>query len=118
MGVTVGGENLEDIAFARGNEFENGNVEGAPAEIVYGNFAALLFVQAIGERGRGWFIDEAEDFEASNFSGVFGGLALGVVEIGRDGNYGAIDSFPERAFGPIFQFAEDEGGDLGRREDF
>src|SRR6266436_2804219 len=37
MSVAVGGKNLENIAVARGDQFEDGNVEGAAAEIVDGD---------------------------------------------------------------------------------
>ena len=46
--VTVGGKNLENIAFGRGNKLEDRDVERTAAEIVDRNFAALLFVQAVG----------------------------------------------------------------------
>src|SRR5258708_29497301 len=89
--VTVGGKNLENVAFGGGDELEDGNVEGAAAEIVDGDFAALLFVQAVRERGRSRFVDEAENFEAGNFPGVLGRLALGVIEIRGAGQYGGVD---------------------------
>src|SRR5882762_10176746 len=75
MRVAVGRENLIDVAVAGGNELENGNIECAAAEIVDGNFAALLFVQAVGERGGGGLVDEAKNFEAGDLAGVLGGLA-------------------------------------------
>src|SRR6266849_3508442 len=100
--VAVGGKNLEDVAFGGGNQFEDGNVKGAAAEIVDGDFAALLFVEAVGKRGRGRFVHEAKNFETGDFAGVLGGLALGVVEIGGDGDHGAIYRFAEMGFGPIF----------------
>ncbi len=80
--------------------------------------AALLFVQAIGERGRGGFVDETEDFEAGEAAGVFRGLSLRIVEIGRNGDHGTIDWFIEIKFRPTFEFAKDESGDFGRREEF
>ena len=52
---------------------------------------------------------KAENFEAGDFPGILGGLALGVIEIGRDGDDGAINGFAEMRFGPIFQFALDVG---------
>src|SRR6266436_7270193 len=116
--VTIGGKNLENVAFGCGDELEDGNVEGAAAEIVDGDFAALLFVQAVGERGRSWFVDETENFEAGNFTGVLGGLALGVMEIGRHGDDSAVDGLAEMGFGPVFQLAKDESGNLRRSENF
>src|SRR6267154_273503 len=73
VGVAVGGENLIDVAVAGGNEFENGDIEGAAAEIV-----------------------------ASDFAGVLGGLALGIIEICGNSDNRAVDSFAEVGLGPIF----------------
>src|SRR5580704_5608076 len=118
VGVAIGREDLIDIAFGGGDEFENGDIKRAAAEIVDGYAATLLFVQAIREGGGGGFIDEAKDFEARDFAGVFGGLALGIVEIGGDGDDGAVDRFVEEGFGPAFEFAQDERGNFWRRENF
>jgi hypothetical protein len=107
---------LEYIAFGRGNEFENRNVKGAASEIVDGDFATLFFVEAVSERSGGRLVDETEHFEAGDFAGVLGGLALGVIEIGWNGDDGTTDGFAEMGFGPVFQFAEDEGGNLRRSE--
>ena len=48
MRVAVGGEDLVDVAFAGGDQLQDGNIERAAAEIVDGHVAALFFVQAIG----------------------------------------------------------------------
>src|SRR6266478_4263510 len=116
MSVAVGGKNLENIAVARGDQFEDGNVEGAAAEIVDGDFAALFFVEAIGEGRSGGLIDEAKNFEAGDFTRILGGLALSIIEIGGDGDDGAVNGFAKISFGPVFQFAQDERGDFWRSE--
>jgi len=100
--VTVGRENLEDITIGLWNELENGDVKGAATEIVDGDLAALLFVEAVGERRGSGLVDEAKNFEPGDFAGVLGGLALGIVEIGGDGDDGAIDSFAEMGLRPSF----------------
>src|SRR5260370_2138014 len=87
--VTVGGKNLKNVAFGGGDELEDGNVKGTASEIVDGDFAALLFVQAVGEIRGSWFVDEAENFEAGNFASVLGGLGLGIVEIRGTGENSA-----------------------------
>ena len=71
------------------------------AEIVDSDFAALPLVQAVSERSRGRFVDEAEDFETGDFAGILGGLALGIIEIRGDGDDGAADGFAEMRFRPI-----------------
>src|SRR5258708_9647852 len=64
--VTVGGKNLENVAFGGGDELEDGNVEGAAAEIVDGDFAALLFLQAVRVRGCSRLLDAADAVAAEN----------------------------------------------------
>src|SRR6266436_4381755 len=116
MSVAVGGKNLENIAVARRDQFDDGNVEGAAAEIVNSDFAPLLFVQAVSERRSSGLIDEAKNFNAGDFARILGGLALSIIEISRDGDDSAVDRFAEMGFGPVFQFAENERGDFWRSE--
>ncbi len=112
VGVAAGGDDFED-AFV---ELEDGDVEGAAAEVVDGDDAVFLFVEAVGEGGGGGFVDEAEDFEAGDAAGVLGGLALRVVEVGGDGDDGLGDCGAEEALGVVLELQEDVGGDLGGRE--
>src|SRR5579864_304309 len=116
MRVAIRRKNLVDVAFAGADEFQNGDIEGAAAKIVDGYVAALLFVQAISERGCGWFVDETQDFEAGKAAGVFGGLALRVVEIGWDGDDCTVDCIVEMFFRPGFELAKNISGNFWRRE--
>ena len=52
--------------------------------------ALALLVEAVGERGRGGLVDDADDVEAGDLAGVLRRLALGVVEVGghRDDDVG------------------------------
>jgi len=119
MGVAAGGDDFEDAVV----ELEDGDVEGAAAEVVDGDdpvYAVLalgsLFVEAIGEGGGGGFVDQAEDVEAGDAAGVFGCLTLRVVEVGGDGDDGARDFGAEEALGVALELEEDVGGDFGGRE--
>ena len=103
-GIAVGRLDLEHAVA----DLEDGNVERAAAEIVDGDLAGSLFLQPIGERGRGRLVDDAKDLEASDLAGVLGGLALGIVEIGRNRDDGLRDLAAEIGFGGFLHLGEDE----------
>ena len=103
-GIAVGRLDLEH-AIA---DLENGNVERAAAEIVDDDLAGSLFLQPIGERGRGRLVDDAKDLEAGDAAGILGGLALGIVEIGGNGNDGLRDLAAEIGLRGFLHFREDE----------
>ena len=110
VGVAVGGLDF-DHAFA---DFENRDIEGAAAEIVDGDGFVLLLVEAVGQRGRGGLIDDAHDFETGDLAGVLGGLALRVVEVGRDGDHRLGDLLAQIGLGGFLQLGEDHRRDFGR----
>src|SRR5690349_9912214 len=76
MGVTVGGDDFEDALV----EAEDRDIEGTAAEVVDGNDAVALLVEAVRERSRGGLVDKAQNFESGDAAGVFSGLALRIVE--------------------------------------
>ena len=110
VGVAVGGLDLDD-AFA---DFEDGDVEGAAAEVVDGDGLILFLIQAIGQRGGGRLVDDALDVEAGDLARVLGGLALGVVEVGGDGDDRLGDRLAEVGFGGFLELLQDHGRDLRR----
>ena len=71
-----------------------------------------LLVEAVGERGRGRLVDDAQHLEAGDLAGVLGRLALGVVEIGGHGDDRLLDLLAEIGFGGLLHLLQDEGGDL------
>ena len=111
VGVAVGGFHF-DHAVA---DFEDGDIEGAAAEIVDGDGFVLLLVETVGQRGGGRLIDDAHDFQAGDLAGVFGGLALRVVEVGRNGDDGLGDLFAQVGLGGFLELGQDHGRDFGRR---
>ena len=112
MRVAVGGDDFEDSVV----QLEDGDVEGAAAEIVDGDDAVLFLVEAVGERCGGRFVDQAEDFESGDAAGVFRGLALRVVEVGGNGDDGFRDWLAEVAFGVALELAKNQRGNFRRRE--
>ena len=118
VGVAVGREYLIDVALAGGDELQDGNVKRAAAEIVDRDAAALLFVEAVGQRRSGGFVHEAQNFEAGDFPGILGSLALGIVEVSGDGDDGAIHGFAKISLRPVSQLTKNEGGNFRRSKNF
>ncbi len=111
VGVAVGRFDLDD-ALA---DFEDGNVECAAAEVVDGDGFVFLFVEAVGQRGRCGLVDDALHVEAGDSARVLGGLALGIVEVGWNGDDGLGDRPAQVGFCALLELLQDHGGDFGRR---
>ena len=113
-GVAVGGQHLEDAAI----ELEDRQIEGAAAQVVHRDLGSLLeLVEPIGQRSRRGFIDDAFDLESGQLAGPQGGVALGVVEIGRHGDHRPGHGLPQGRFGIVLELLEHLGGDLFRAPD-
>ena len=109
--VTRGGLDLEHAVA----DLEHGHVERAAAEVEDEDRLVGLLVEPVGQRGRGRLVDDPLDVEAGDLAGVLGGLALVVVEVGRDGDDGAVDGLAEVGLGVGLQLLQDHRADLGRR---
>src|SRR5579864_8732540 len=110
--VAVGRKHLIDVAFAGGDEFEHGNVEGAAAEIVNGHVAALFFMQAVSQGRRRWLVDQPQNLESREFARVLGGLALRVVEVSGHGDDRTTHALAKMSFRPVFQLAQNKSGNF------
>ena len=110
MRVAVCRLDLEDT-FA---ELEDRDVERAAAEVVDGDLLVVLLVEPVGEGGRGRLVDDPADLEAGDPAGVLGRLALGVVEVRRDGDDRLDDLLAQVRFGVRLELLEDHRADLGR----
>ena len=109
--ITAGGKHLEDAVA----HLHDGHVKGSAAEVIDGDLLAVALAEAIGQGGRGRFIDDALDVEAGDLSGVFGCLALDVVEVGGHGDDRLGEFIAEKLFGSELESLEQYRRNLGRR---
>ena len=112
VGITGGGEHLEDTVA----HLEDGHVEGAAAQVEDQDFLVALLVQAVGQGRRGGLVDDAQHLEASDLAGVLGGLALGVVEVGGNGDHRLGHGLAEVLAGVFGQLAQHLSADFLRGE--
>ncbi len=82
VGVAVGRLHLER-ALA---DLEDRDVERAATEVVDGDRLVGLLVEPVRQRRRRRLVDDAQHVEARDLARVLGGLPLGVVEVGGDGD--------------------------------
>ena len=109
VGVAGGRLHLED-ALA---DLEDRDVEGAAAEVEdEDRLVGAFLVEAVGEGGCRRLVDDAQHLEAGDLAGLLGGGALGVVEVGGDGDDGLVDGVAEEGLGVALQLLQDAGRDL------
>ena len=115
-GVAVGGEHLEGVLAVGLGYLDDGDVEGAAAEVIHGHRAVAGFlVHAVGEGGGGGLVDDALDIKAGDAAGVLGGLTLGVVEVGGHRDHGLPHLLAEVVLRGLLHLLQHLGGDLRRR---
>jgi len=95
-------------------EPQNRDVEGAAAQVVDGEQAVLLVLEPVGQRGRGRLVQQAQDLEPGEPPGVFGRLALRVVEIRGHRDDDAAHA-TQLVDGALLQALQNFGAHLDRR---
>ncbi len=115
-GVAVGGQHFELVLAVNFRDFDHGHVEGTATQVINDDsVVALGFVHAVGQSGCGWFVDDTFYVQARDAAGVFGRLALAVVEVGRNGDHRFSHGFTEVVFGGFLHLFQDFSRDLWRR---
>jgi len=114
VGVTSSGLDLEDTLL----DGKERNIEGTTTEIEDEDVALTLnlLVETVGNGSSGRLVDDAEDVEASNETGVLGSLTLRVIEVGGDSDDGVVDGATEVGLGGLAHLGENHGGNLLRGE--
>lgn len=94
-------------------DFENRDIEGSSSEIIDCDQFSIVFVKSISKSSGGGFVDNSLNVKSGYFSGIFGGLSLGIVEIGGDSHDSFGDGFTEIRFSSFFHLIKDHGSHLG-----
>ena len=93
-------------------KLEDRDVERATTKVVHGDLLFLLLVETVGERRRGWLIDDALHIEARNAAGIFRCLSLRVVKVGRHRDHGLGDLLAEERLCIGLQLLQNHRRDL------
>jgi NAD-specific glutamate dehydrogenase len=92
VGISGCGLDFKD-SFLNGQQ---GHVECTSTQVENKNILFFsLLVQTVGNGSGRRLVDDTEHVQAGNSTGVLGGLALGVIEIGRDSNNCVPVFFPK-----------------------
>ena len=111
VGVAMGALDLEHAVA----DLEHRHVERAATEVEHEDRLVLgALVEAVGERGRGGLVDDAEHLEPGDLTGLFGRGALGVVEVRRHGDDGLGDDVARVGLGVALELHQRAGADLLR----
>jgi len=66
----------------------------------------LVFIETVCQGGSRGFVDDAENVESGDDRGIFGCLALTVVEVSRDSDYYVFYLFPQIGGGDVCHLGE------------
>jgi hypothetical protein len=110
MGVTVGSLNLEDTLV----NGEEGDIESTTSEIENEDVFLLIlsFVETVSNGGSGWLVDDSQNIQTGDGSGVLGGLSLSIVEISWDGNDCRLHGFTKEGLGDLLHLDQNHGRNL------
>lgn len=110
VSVTSSGFDLEDTIF----NGEDGDIEGSTAKIEDEDVSLRsdLLVKTVSDGGSGGLVDDTEDVETGDGTGVLGGLSLRIVKVGWDSDDGVGDVLSEVSLGGVSHLGENHGGDL------
>lgn len=110
--VSVTGSRLDlEDTLLNGKERD---IEGTTTKIEDEDVALTLnlLVKTVGNGGSGRLVDDSENVETGDETRILGSLTLRVVEVGRDGDNGVVDSLTEVRLSSLTHLGEDHGGDL------
>ena len=107
-GVATGGDDFKNAL----RQPQNRDVKGATTQVVNGVDAFAGIVQTVCDGGSRRLVDEAQHIETRELCGVFGGLSLRIVKVGRHGDHRAKQVFVEAVFCAVTQGSQNIGAHL------
>ncbi len=128
--VAIRGQHLENAVIAH---IEDRNIERTTTQVEHCYLLILLLVEGVGDAGRSRLVDNAHALlddlailapylvfgvETGDGRGIDGGLPLGIVEVGRNGNDRLADGVTEVSFRRFLELPQHHRGDFRRRERF
>lgn len=110
VSVTSGRLDLEDTLL-NGQE---GDIKGTTSQVEDENVALTLglLVKTVGNGGGSGLVDDTENVEASDETGILGSLALRVVEVCRNSHDSVVDGASKVRLGSLTHLGENHRGDL------
>ena len=97
-------------------ELEDGHVMRSTAQVKHDNLLVGCFlVETVSERCRSRLVDDPLHFKPRDFACLFCGLALRVVEVGRNSDHRTCHFMSEVILGGFLHFLERHRADLLRR---
>jgi len=96
------------------------DIEGPSSQVENEHVSLALspLVETISDSSGSRLVDDTEHIEASDETSIFGGLTLGVVEVGWDSHNGVVDGASEVGFGGLPHLGQDHGRDFFWCEQF
>ncbi len=109
-GIAIGRQYFKGMFAVGFCNLDDGNIEGSTAKIVYRNLGIAFFLVHAKRKCRSCrLVDNAFYIKACDATCIFGGLALGVIEIRRYGNNRSSDWFTQVIFCSFFHFHQHLG---------
>ena len=116
MSISSSGLNFEDTII----DGQEGNVECSSSQIEDKNVSLSLtfLVQTVGNSSSSWLVNNSQDINSSNASGILCCLSLAVIEISRDSDDCVFNGLSNKSFSSFLHLGQDHWGDFFRVELF
>ena len=111
VGVARGRDHLDHVT----RQIQDRDIEGATAEVVHSDALTRAGAIAVGQRGCGRLVEDAQDIEAGNAPRIPRGRPLQLVEVGRHGHHGVDAALLQLVLCDRLEAPQHEGSDLRER---